>query len=229
MNYWDYLGKNFDSETPIEILEELLKESKEELKEIEEILEEDDPKLNEKATKEELEGFGVFEAPEFCVPIKCDVREFDWEKLAKEGPFDAIIADPPWRLAGPNPTRGVHIGYDTLTDNEIASIVQLLNNWGYRLETTIEWIKMGNSGRIAKGNGYYLQHSKETCLVGIKGNPKPKEYPIDVIVYPRRGQSQKPNTLYEMVEKMYPNGKYLEIFARRNNLRNFWISIGIEF
>jgi mRNA (2'-O-methyladenosine-N6-)-methyltransferase len=27
---------------------------------------------------------------------------------------------------------------------------------------------------------------------------------------------------------MIPNGRYLEIFARKNNLRNYWVSIGNE-
>jgi len=30
------------------------------------------------------------------------------------------------------------------------------------------------NGKIAKGHGYYLQHAKETCLVGVKGNVKGK-------------------------------------------------------
>lgn len=44
----------------------------------------------------------------------------------------------------------------------------------------------------------------------------------------RRGQSQKPEQVYEIIEKLVPNGNYLEIFARRNNLRNFWVSVGLE-
>ena len=44
----------------------------------------------------------------------------------------------------------------------------------------------------------------------------------------RRGQSQKPEEIYELVEKLVPNGTYLEIFARRNNLRNHWVSVGLE-
>jgi len=50
----------------------------------------------------------------------------------------------------------------------------------------------------------------------------------DVIISQRRGQSQKPEELYEYIESLIPNGKYLEIFARRNNLRNNWVSMGLE-
>lgn len=31
-----------------------------------------------------------------------------------------------------------------------------------------------------------------------------------------------------MIEMLVPGGRYLEIFARKNNLRNFWVSIGNE-
>jgi len=31
-----------------------------------------------------------------------------------------------------------------------------------------------------------------------------------------------------MIEKMCPNGNYLEIFGRRNNLRDNWVTIGNE-
>ena len=46
------------------------------------------------------------------------------------------------------------------------------------------------NGKIAKGHGYYLQHTKETCLIGIKGNPNyNKGVFTDVIFSRRRGQS----------------------------------------
>jgi mRNA (2'-O-methyladenosine-N6-)-methyltransferase len=44
----------------------------------------------------------------------------------------------------------------------------------------------------------------------------------------RRGQSQKPDEIYELIEALVPNGKYLEIFARKNNLRDYWVSVGNE-
>lgn len=44
----------------------------------------------------------------------------------------------------------------------------------------------------------------------------------------RRGQSQKPTEIYELIEKLVPDGKYLEIFARKNNLRDYWVSVGNE-
>jgi mRNA (2'-O-methyladenosine-N6-)-methyltransferase len=42
-----------------------------------------------------------------------------------------------------------------------------------RLVDEIAWVKQTVNGKIAKGHGYYLQHAKETCLVGYKGDVKP--------------------------------------------------------
>lgn len=50
----------------------------------------------------------------------------------------------------------------------------------------------------------------------------------DVIFAERRAQSQKPEQLYEIIENLLPNGKYLELFARKNNLRDYWVSVGME-
>ena len=33
---------------------------------------------------------------------------------------------------------------------------------------------------------------------------------------------------YQLMEELVPNGSYLEIFGRRNNLHNGWVTIGNE-
>lgn len=106
-----------------------------------------------------------------------------------------------------------------------------MEKWGYTYIDDITWVKQTVNRRMAKGHGYYLQHAKETCLVGKKGQDPPGcKHGIgsDVIFSERRGQSQKPEQLYEMIEEMVPNGKYLEIFGRKNNLRDYWVTIGNE-
>jgi mRNA (2'-O-methyladenosine-N6-)-methyltransferase len=196
--------------------------------------------------------------PDFCIPICSDIREFKFKQLAEKQKeltgqlFDAIMMDPPWQLSSSQPTRGVAIAYDTLADNIITDIpveqlqtdgfifiwtinakfkvtLDLIKGWGYRYCDEIVWIKQTVNGKIAKGHGYYLQHTKETCLIGIKGNPKyNKDVMTDVIFSKRRGQSQKPEEVYDIIEGLIPNGYYLEIFGRRNNLRNYWVTIGNE-
>eukprot|EP01027_Heterolobosea_sp_BB2_P004415 GEZU01006750.1.p1 GENE.GEZU01006750.1~~GEZU01006750.1.p1 ORF type:complete len:351 (-),score=103.34 GEZU01006750.1:417-1448(-) len=198
----------------------------------------------------------LYQVPEHCIPIRADVTSFNWKELARATKFDVITMDPPWQLACANPTRGVSIAYSQLSDDFIEKIpvnligkensllfvwvinvkysktLKMMKNWGYTFVDDVAWVKRTVNRRLAKGHGYYLQHAKETCLVGVRGDPKiqddVKKYLSDVIYSERRGQSQKPEELYEIIEDLVPNGRYIEIFARKNNLRNYWVSVGNE-
>ena len=131
-----------------------------------------------------------------------------------------------------------------------------------RYVDSIDWVKQTVNRRMAKGHGYYLQHAKETCLVGKKvrtqlslcrsemvtqptsrkrkdawpackrlltiafirslaltahalarTNAQGEDPPgcrhgvaTDVIFAERRGQSQKPEEIYELIEELVPNG-----------------------
>lgn len=132
------------------------------------------------------------------------------------------------------------------------------------------WVKSTVNRRLAKSHGYYLQHAKEVCLVGVKRDragsggetataaaaalgsegavaaavklssgsaaaaaASPSLYPAegvgsDIFFSERRGQSQKPEEIYQLVEAVCPGGSYLEIFGRKNNLRDFWVTVGNE-
>ncbi|CAG8462433.1 3360_t:CDS:2, partial [Scutellospora calospora] len=170
-----------------------------------------------------------FEAPEWCVPIKADVLTFEWDVFAKECQFDVILMDPPWQLATHAPTRGVAIAYQQLPDicieelpipklqkngflfiwvinNKYSKAFEMMKKWGYCDDIT--WVKQTVNRRMAKGHGFYLQHAKETCLMGRKGKDPPgckHSISSDVIFSERRGQSQKPEELYEMIEELVPN------------------------
>ena len=195
-----------------------------------------------------------WQVPQQCIPVHANVTLFDWGPLASACQFDVIMMDPPWQLATANPTRGVSLSYSQLTDDSIANLPvrQLQTNgllfvwvinakyewtlsqfkkWGYTFVDEIVWVKVTNSRRLAKSHGFYLQHAKEVCLVARRGATPPglvSGIGSDIIYAPRRGQSQKPTEIYELIERLVPNGKYLEIFARKNNLRDFWVSIGNE-
>ncbi|KAJ3338204.1 hypothetical protein HDU93_009864 [Gonapodya sp. JEL0774] len=206
---------------------------------------------------------GLFVAPANSTAIKADVRIFDWSTLAAYGsPFSAVILDPAWQLSSHAPTRGVAIAYATVRDDEVAALpigdlvreggfcflwvvnsrwswgIRQLAEWGLEFIDTITWVKLAVTRRLAKGHGYYLQHAKETCLVGRKRitSPDPEANvppcdsarPPDSVFALRRGQSQKPEEIYDIAESLAPNGPWLEIFGRRNNLRSNWVTIGNE-
>mmetsp|Transcript_16000 Transcript_16000/g.37934 ORF Transcript_16000/g.37934 Transcript_16000/m.37934 type:complete len:334 (+) Transcript_16000:67-1068(+) len=195
-----------------------------------------------------------WQVPKQCIPIHSNVTTYDWSKLYSVCQFDVIMMDPPWQLATANPTRGVALGYSQLTDADIENLpipklqsngflfiwvinakykfcLDLFDKWGYKMVDEIVWAKMTVNRRLAKSHGYYLQHAKEVCLVAKKGaDPDHAKRSVgsDVIFSERRGQSQKPEEIYELIEELVPRGRYLEIFARKNNLRDFWVSLGNE-
>ena len=195
-----------------------------------------------------------WQVPPHCIPIHTDVVRYDWTALSRACQFDVIMMDPPWQLATANPTRGVALGYSQLTDKDIQNLpipklqkdgflfiwvinakyqftLDLFEQWGYTLVDEIVWVKMTVNRRLAKSHGFYLQHAKEVCLVGKRGDDIPgmkKGVKSDIIYAERRGQSQKPEEIYELIEDLVPNGKYLEIFGRKNNLKNHWVTVGNE-
>ena len=198
-----------------------------------------------------------WQVPEQCIPIHTNVTLFDWKKLYNVEQFDVIMMDPPWQLATHNPTRGVALGYSQLTDSHITNIpvsklqkdggflfvwvinakykfcLDLFKEWGYEMVDEVVWAKLTVNRRLAKSHGFYLQHAKEVCLVARKknkGNPEGTRESVasDIIFSERRGQSQKPEEIYEIIEELVPNGRYLEIFGRKNNLRDYWVTVGNE-
>lgn len=132
--------------------------------------------------------------PPHCIPIHANVVTYNWERLYSRVSFDVIMMDPPWQLATANPTRGVALGYSQLTDKDIESLpvpqlqpeggflfiwvinakfkftVDLFAKWGYTLVDEVIWIKTTVNRRMAKSHGFYLQHAKEVCLIGQRGD-----------------------------------------------------------
>jgi len=211
--------------------------------------------------KEQVELAGKKSSIAECsIPICTDVRTFDFPKFVATQTkcggrlFDVIMMDPPWQLSTSHPSRGVAIAYDSLSDDFIQQIpvpklqengfifiwainakysvaCRLMEKWGYKVVDEITWVKKTVNGKIAKGHGFYLQHAKESCIIGVKGDISDKiskNIGCDVIFSERRGQSQKPEEIYQLIERMIPNGFYLEIFGRRNNVRDKWVTIGNE-
>jgi N6-adenosine-specific RNA methylase IME4 len=81
------------------------------------------------------------------------------------------------------------------------------------------------------GTGYYFRGQHELLLVGIKGKMSPpteENRPPSVLMSPVEGHSKKPDIVYELIEKMYPNCVYLEVFANPNVKRNRWVHWGLS-
>ena len=193
--------------------------------------------------------------PGMVTSIRHDVTTYNWEALGRAMQFDVILMDPPWRIQPGKTTRGVSLDYEQMKIEDIqamplhlvqkdgyvfmwvvASVVhagaQMLKQWGYELVSEVNWIKVSKRGVYHPSNGYYLQHSKETCLIGRRGRGceyfRPEKLEDTIITWRNLRQSHKPEKLYDIIEEAFPECTYLEIFARAHNLRDGWVSIGLE-
>ena len=161
------------------------------------------------------------------------------------GEFDVIYADPPWEyefcLEGDSEEKYASMDTDNIcqlqvpsakdsilflwaTNPKLEDALKVLNAWGFKYTTNLVWVK-----QKAFGLGYYSMAKHELLLIGKKGNippPNAENRPASAIVLDRNGHSEKPLEFYGIIEKMYPNRKYLELFSR--NIREGWTMWGNE-
>ena len=130
--------------------------------------------------------------------ICTDLRLFDLRVIGK---FDVLMCDPPWDIH-------MSLPYGTLKDKEMKALrIDILQDdgliflwvtgramelarecmaqWGYKRVEELIWVKTNQLQRIIRTGrtGHWLNHSKEHCLIGIKGNPKiNRNIDCDVIV-----------------------------------------------
>jgi len=154
------------------------------------------------------------------------------------GLFNVIYADPPWRYQFTvTYSREVEKNYPTMSLDDICALqvpaaedailflwatspkleeaLRVLNEWGFEYRTSMAWVK----DKI--GMGHYVRGQHELILIGRKGKirtPEESDRPSSVIMSPRREHSQKPDEVYDLIERMYPTGTYLELFSRGERL-----------
>ncbi len=101
---------------------------------------------------------------------------------------------------------------------KLEEALRIISAWGFNYKTAIVWSKE-KEGISQQGTGHYIVATCELILVATKGKPGvplPKNRPLGILKAPRtKIHSQKPDILRRWIEKMYPNEKYLELFARK--------------
>eukprot|EP00198_Chlamydomonas_reinhardtii_P002142 XP_001691478.1 predicted protein [Chlamydomonas reinhardtii] len=174
--------------------------------------------------------------------INCDVRSFDMTVLGK---FGVIMADPPWEIHQDLPygtmkdDEMVNLNVGCLQDNGVLFLWvtgramelarECMAKWGYKRVDELIWVKTNQLQRLIRTGrtGHWLNHSKEHCLVGIKGSPQLNRYvDTDVVVAEVRETSRKPDEMYSLLERLSPGTRKLEIFARVHNCKPGWVGLG---
>ncbi len=142
---------------------------------------------------------------------------------------------------------------------------EIFEYWGYRQLEEIVWIKTNQLQKVIRTGrtGHWLNHSKEHCLVGVKGDfvahglqaalvggatagrdgggggggghvaagagsqsRLNRCVDCDVIVAEARETSRKPEEIYDIIERLCPGSRKVEIFGRKHNIREGWVTVG---
>lgn len=160
--------------------------------------------------------------------------------------YPVILADPPWHYTFGNEERNIQINYPTMKHEDICNLpidkistkdallflwttspklheaMQVLEAWNFTYKTCAVWVKNRPI------TGYYFRQQHELLLIATKGKgiptPKAENRPVSIIPGLVRAHSQKPDELYDIIEKMYPELNKIELFAR--NKREGWDAWG---
>lgn len=165
------------------------------------------------------------------------------------GVFNLIYADPPWHYEHvETENRAIENHYPTMnlldilnmpiyklanddavlflwaTSPKLFEAMAVMGAWGFNYRTCMVWVK----DKI--GMGYYARQRHELLLIGTRGTlpvPLPSNRPDSVIESPRGQHSEKPVKAYELIEKMYPEYRKIELFSR--NIREGWHGWGNQY
>jgi N6-adenosine-specific RNA methylase IME4 len=165
---------------------------------------------------------------------------------AVAGPFDVIIADPPWQYENASTeSRAIDNQYAPASLEEIkkhapnaakhsvlflwatapklCEAIEVLNAWGFVYRTNAIWDKQ------VLGMGYWFRIQHELLLVGVCGHFSP---PDDfnrvgsIFSEKRLTHSTKPQVVYDWIESVWPEERKLEMYARQE--RPGWAVWGNE-
>lgn len=162
--------------------------------------------------------------------------------------YSLILADPPWRYDFSNTSgRAVEQHYPTMdldsicaldvralaeenavlflwaTSPKLPEALRVVEAWGFKYKTSAIWRKSG------LGMGYYFRIDHELLLVatvGEPGVPLSEHRVSSVIDAEKSAHSVKPELFREILERMYPAARRIELFSR--SARRGWDAWGNE-
>ena len=163
--------------------------------------------------------------------------------------FNVIYADPPWKysntgMVGMIEKQGHYKQMSTqdlcdlsipaaensvlflwVTNPFLREGLWVCGAWGFDYKSNIVWVKRSLK---KPGIGFYVRGQHELLFICIKGSflPKSKAVVSSILEADIGKHSEKPKIVYGVIEKLYPDCKYLELFAREK--RENWTSWGDE-
>jgi N6-adenosine-specific RNA methylase IME4 len=101
--------------------------------------------------------------------------------------------------------------------------LDVMQAWGFEYKSQMVWVK------DRWGTGYWFRNKHEILLVGVRGDipaPAPGTQWGSVIDAPIGAHSEKPDIVYEIIERYFPTLPKIELNARRR--RAGWDAWGLE-
>lgn len=124
-----------------------------------------------------------------------------------------------------------------IVGSHLDQALDLGRSWGFKYTTdAFVWLKdpddyyqrnlIEMEPKFNISMGYWTRKQSETCLLFTRGKPRRLSKGVrQVIAYPRREHSRKPDEQYERIERLV-GGPYLEMFGRQQ--RAGWTVWGNE-
>jgi N6-adenosine-specific RNA methylase IME4 len=204
--------------------------------------ESDTEKMQEFLEKAEKENLSVRALRELVSAHKN--RQQEEIRLANEPEkYSVIYLDPPWQYDNTGFEMSASKQYNTMSIAELEDYpvrqlsaedcvifmwatnpllkeaIELMGTYGFQYKTNFVWEKDNHTA------GFYVYGQHELLLIGTRGSKLPAGEKFKSIIHGKNlKHSQKPEIVYEIIERMYPGNKYIELFAR--NTREGWDSYG---
>ncbi len=110
--------------------------------------------------------------------------------------------------------------------------VDVARAWGYTPKTVLTWAKVQSDGATpSMKTGHWFRSASEHIIFAVRGKVR---RPVGFEAMPtwrphrRLPHSVKPDLFHEIAEKTVPDGRYLEMFARRPPRSDRWAVWGNE-
>jgi len=165
------------------------------------------------------------------------------KKQRTHGPFNLILADPPWKFRDKcnSGKRGASHKYPVMKLADLKALpvptlaaencllamwwvsampkeaIELAESWGFKVKLMLgfNWEKLTKTGKRSFLMGHYTRGGSEGCLFAVKGSPKIVNHSVrQVIIAKQRAHSQKPDETRERLVQMMGDVPRAELFAR---------------
>lgn len=167
--------------------------------------------------------------------------------------YQHIVIDPPWGFdlyseAGGEKSAMAH--YDVMEDEAVLELpvgrlaaencllkcwatapklplaIEAVRAWGFQYKSYMVWHKVTKNAKTRLGTGFRVRTTGEIVIVATIGNPVQAIRPPTIFNGVAREHSRKPDEFYALCEKIMPNARRCDVFARER--RPGWDVFGDE-